>query len=124
MNTFFLKGTDDTPSVILDPANNLYEFSGRSLPEDVSAFYKPIISWFKETAVFLPGEVCIKFNLEYFNTASSKAILDVLFQLETLRDAGHDIKIKWYFDTHDESMHEAGEEYKELVSLDFEILPR
>ena len=48
METIKILGTDDTPNVILDANNEIFEISGRSLPEDVSAFYEPILSWLDE----------------------------------------------------------------------------
>ena len=45
MEVIKIKGTDDTPTVILDKENGIFEISGRSLPEDVTTFYEPILSW-------------------------------------------------------------------------------
>jgi hypothetical protein len=49
MEVINIKGTDDTPNVILDKDNNLFELSGRSLPEDVNMFYEPILNWIENT---------------------------------------------------------------------------
>jgi hypothetical protein len=38
MDVINIKGTDDTPNVILDKASGQFEISGRSLPEDVTCF--------------------------------------------------------------------------------------
>ena len=45
MEVLDIKGTDDTPSVKMDKDANIIEFSGRSLPEDVATFYKPVMDW-------------------------------------------------------------------------------
>ena len=50
METIKIMGTDDTPTVILDAENDIFEISGRSLPEDVTAFYDPILNWLDEYA--------------------------------------------------------------------------
>jgi hypothetical protein len=57
------------------------------------------------------------FKLEYFNTASSKLILDVLSALEEIEG----VTIDWYFHEDDEDMEEAGEEFSELVEIPFEF---
>jgi len=57
------------------------------------------------------------FKLEYFNTASSKLILDVLSALEDIKG----MKIMWYFHEDDEDMEEAGQEFSELVEIPFEF---
>ncbi len=45
MEVINIKGTYDTPTVILDVANNVFEIAGRSYPEDTAEFYIPILEW-------------------------------------------------------------------------------
>ena len=45
MEILDIRGTTDTPKVLFDPDNNIFEISGRSLPEDVITFYQPVIEW-------------------------------------------------------------------------------
>lgn len=119
MEIIHLEGTEDTPKIILDKTNKIFEISGRSLPEDSSEFYKPIIAWLVLYAEDPLPETIFDFKLEYFNTASSKMILDLLTELEEIKNA----KVKWYFYEDDEDMEEAGDEFSELVELDFELIP-
>jgi hypothetical protein len=123
METIKLQGTDDTPSVILDKANGVFEFSGRSLPEDVNAFYEPILDWLSDYSEETNEQTVVTFKLVYFNTASSKLILDILLKFEEIGEAGSDVLIKWYYPDDDEDMEEAGEEYSEIVEIPFEKIP-
>ena len=97
MQAIKIQGSDDTPKVILDanPDNPVFEISGRSLPEDVVAFFDPILEWLDEYAENPLEKTIFDFRLEYFNTASSKMILDVLLKLEDLHDDGHNVLTKW-----------------------------
>lgn len=122
MEPLILKETEDTPSVVLDRNKNQYEFSGRSLPEDVIVFFQPVMDWIEKYSKEPGDEMIWKFKLEYFNTASSKILLDILMKLEEIKGKGTNILIQWYYDKTDTDMLEAGEEYKELVSLDFEMV--
>ena len=62
-------------------------------------------------------------NLEYFNTASSKLILDILMRLEDIHlDGNTAIEIIWNYDERDTDMEEAAEEYSELVEVPFKIV--
>ena len=45
MEILNLEGTADTPKIILDKGNQIFEISGRSLPEDSAEFYKPVLEW-------------------------------------------------------------------------------
>ncbi len=120
-----IQGTDDTPQVILDPNpdNPKFEISGRSLPEDVVAFYEPILEWLDEYAKNPLPKTVFDFKLEYFNTASSKLILDILLKLEDMYDDGHDVLVRWHYPEDDEDMQEAGEEYADIVEVPFEQVP-
>lgn len=120
MNTIKIMGTDDTPTVILDSENEIFEISGRSLPEDVTAFYEPIIRWLDEYSSNPNPKTIFTFKLVYFNTASSKLLLDILMKLEQMHEDGKDMLIRWYYPEDDEDMQEAGEEYADIVDVPFE----
>lgn len=116
MKIINLEGTEDTPKIILNKTDEIYEISGRSLPEDSAEFFQPILNWIDEYAQDPNSSMNFVFKLEYFNTASSKLILDVLSKLEELPG----IKITWFFHDDDEDMEEAGKEFSELVDIPFD----
>ena len=120
MEVIKIMGTDDTPNVIFDAENEIFEISGRSLPEDVSAFYEPVISWLDEYAKNANDKSVINFKLVYFNTASSKMLLDILMKLEEIYESGKEVLVKWFYPEDDEDMQEAGEEYADIVDIPFE----
>ena len=120
MEAIKILGTDDTPGVILDVENDHFEISGRSLPEDVSSFYNPVLNWLDEYSESPKPKTEFVFKLTYFNTASSKVLLDVLMKLEDIHNAGNEVLVKWYAPEDDEDMQEAGEEYADIVDVSFE----
>ncbi|MGE4288153.1 MAG: DUF1987 domain-containing protein [Salinivirgaceae bacterium] len=120
MEVIKIVGTDDTPSVTLDVANEIFEISGRSLPEDVAAFYEPILDWLDKYSEEASGKTVFNFKLVYFNTASSKMLLDILLKLEEMYEGGKEVLVRWHFPEDDEDMEEAGEEYADIVEVPFE----
>ena len=120
MEAIKIKGTEDTPNVVLDATDNVMEISGRSLPEDVSSFYGPILNWLAEYIKNPNPKTIFNFRLVYFNTASSKLILDILMKLEDLKNKGNEVLVKWYYPEDDEDMQEAGNEYADIVEVPFE----
>jgi len=122
MDIIKITATEDTPNVILDHINKVFEISGRSLPEDVVVFYQPVIQWLEELEKNPVENLELSIKLEYFNTASSKLILDILLKLEQIFEAGTPLKVKWFHISTDSDMKEAGEEYSEIVGLPFEII--
>ena len=120
MESIIIEGTRDTPGVILDSTNNKFEMNGKSLPEDVSSFYDPILAWIVEYSKNPNDETVFEMKMNYFNTASSKMLLDILFSLEELAEEGNKVKINWHYKENDEDMKEAGEEYADIVEIPFE----
>jgi hypothetical protein len=117
MQIINLEGTEDTPKIILDKSNGIFEVSGRSLPEDSAEFYQPVLDWIDDYKASPNPSTDFVIKLEYFNTASSKLILDLLSQLEDISN----VTIQWYYHEDDEDMQEAGEEFSELVEVPFEF---
>jgi hypothetical protein len=122
MNSINIKGTDDTPNVILDKDKGLLEISGRSLPEDVNMFYEQILNWIDEYSENPNDRTEFNFKLEYFNTASSKVILDILLKFEEIVEKGKEVVIKWHYHEDEEDMLEAGEEYADIVEIPFDYV--
>ncbi len=123
MDVIKIKGTDDTPSIVLDSEREIYEISGRSLPEDVVHFFEPVLSWLDEYIASPNDKTEFAFKLTYFNTASSKLLLDILLKLEELSESGKEVKVLWFYPEEDEDMQEAGEEFNEIVDVSFEHIP-
>ncbi|HEY9009027.1 DUF1987 domain-containing protein [Ohtaekwangia sp.] len=117
MDILQITGTDDTPSVTLNKADGVFELSGRSLPEDALAFYDPVFKWLKAYANEPNATTEFTFKLDYFNTASSKVILDLLQFLKNING----IRIVWYAEDDDEEILDAGKEYSEQVDVPFEF---
>ena len=120
MEPIKIAGTEDTPTVTLDKEKEILEISGRSLPEDVASFYDPILTWLDEYAQDPNPKTIFNFKLVYFNTASSKLLLDILMKLEEMYEAGKDVTVVWHYPEEDEDMQEAGEEYADIVDVPFQ----
>lgn len=122
MEKLVIEPTNETPKVILDREKNVFEFSGNSLPEDVSTFYSPILTWFTEYAKTPNNETKVEFNFEYYNTSSSKMILKLLEMCRDIHRNGYDIEVQWHFLEDDEDMIEAGEDYSENIKVPFKFI--
>jgi SiaC family regulatory phosphoprotein len=102
----------------------VFSLTGRSLPEDVVTFYKPTLEWLTAYGENPNPEMNFDIKLEYFNTASSKLLLDILMKLDEISEAkAIKITVNWHYDKNDSDMEEAGEEYSELVGIPFSLKP-
>lgn len=109
----------DTPGVDLDPSTGVCEFTGKSFPADVTAFYQPVIDWINEYSKNPCAKTVVNLKLDYFNTASSKILLEMFNLWETLYKNGNDVTINWHYPDDDEDMEQTGQEYSELLMLPF-----
>ena len=122
MRNLIIEPTPKTPKVILNADINVFELSGRSIPEDSVGFYRKILDWIDEYSKAPNPKTNCKFQLEYFNTSSSKCLLDLFRKLEKMYKAGHEVVITWMYDVDDEDMEETGEDYRELLDVPFELV--
>jgi hypothetical protein len=64
----------------------------------------------------------VNIQLEYFNTSSSKCILDVFKKLEKINTNSNKVVINWYYEEDDEDMLEAGEDYEAIINIPFKMI--
>jgi hypothetical protein len=123
MEPITIEGTPKTPTVKFDSSQGLLEIKGRSNPENSPEFYKPLVKWLQEYAQAPKDKTIVNIQLEYFNTSSSKCILDIFKKLEAIYKANHDVLINWYYEE-DESMLEAGEDYRFMTHIPFKMIEK
>lgn len=122
MEPLLIEGTPKTPSIRFEADQGLIEIKGRSIPENSIEFYKPLVDWLDKYAEG-PGVLTkVNIQLEYFNTSSSKCILDVFKKLEAIHKAKHEVIINWYYEEDDEDMLEAGEDYESIIRVPFKMI--
>ena len=122
MEALDIRATNDTPKVLIDPENDIFEISGRSLPEDVVSFYQPVLDWLEDYKDSPKEFTEFVFKYIYFNTATSKLVQDILIKLEEIHEGGHQIQVIWFYEEDDEDMLDLGEEFSENVDIPFEII--
>jgi hypothetical protein len=122
MASINLEGSPKTPTVSFDEKNGLLELKGRSIPENSIEFYKPLIDWIDKYARDPKPSTTLHVQLEYFNTSSSKCILDLFKKLELVRSSGNEVVVLWHYEQDDEDMLEAGEDYQAIINIPFKMI--
>jgi len=122
METIIREETLKTPFVKFDSDKGVVEIKGRSIPENSIEFYKPLIDWLDKYADQPSGKTSVNIKLEYFNTSSSKCILDIFRKLELIHKKGNEVEINWYYEEDDEDMFEAGEDYQSIINIPFKMI--
>ncbi len=122
MEALSIEGTAKTPSVKFSGQEGVIEIKGRSIPENSIEFYKPLVEWLEEYSGAPLDLTQVNVQLEYFNTSSSKCILDVFKKLEAIHKGKNEVIINWYYEEDDEDMLEAGEDYESIIRVPFKMI--
>ncbi len=122
MDSISIEGTPKTPTINLNAGTGIVEIKGRSIPENSIEFYRPIVEWLDEYYKEPQELTTVNIQLEYFNTSSSKRILDVFKKLEGIKKAKNEVIINWYYEEDDEDMLEAGEDYESIIRIPFKMI--
>jgi hypothetical protein len=122
MENLIIEGSAKTPSVKFDKGSGVLELRGRSIPENSIDFFKPLNDWVEVYGKDPQSATTVDMRLEYFNTSSSKCILDFFKKLEAINGKGTQVQVNWYFEEDDEDMEEAGEDYQAIIALPFKMI--
>jgi len=110
------------PSVNLNLQTGICELGGESFLEDTVEFYNPIINWLTEFTEKVKKPLAFIIKLTYFNTSTSRCILDILNVLKDYEEAGGEVVINWHYDENDIDMEEDIEDYMIDTGLDINLI--
>lgn len=123
MENYFLEGTAKTPNMDFDSETGVFEINGRSIPENSVAFYRPLLDWLD---VYVKSSenasTSLNISLEYFNTSSSKCLVEIFRRMEILQKTGRLLEIKWYYEGEDQDILEAGQDFNEFMNIPIELV--
>ena len=120
MEALRIEETEDTPRIVLDPENNEFSISGRSLPEDSVAFYTPVFEWLQQYTEVVENDMDFVFFMEYFNTSSAKQIAKIFLLLEKINEKVF-VQVIWKCKKDDVDMASSGMRFSKLLNLEFEV---
>lgn len=121
MDTYTLIPTPKTPRLYFNGQKGEFEISGRSIPENSIEFYRPLLEWLDKYTENPQPETRLTVNLEYFNTSSSKCLVEILRRLEKIYEK-HPVIVKWHYEEEDEDMMESGEDFKKIIKVPIELV--
>lgn len=122
MENFLLEGSDKTPTISLNAETGEMEFSGRSIPENSADLYAPVMDWVDEYIKDPGDKTTFVIKLEYFNTSSSKYLLEIFRRFEELFKSGKQVSVQWYYEQEDEDMQESGDDFRDILKIPVELI--
>ncbi len=119
MDNLLIEATKYTPEISFNAETNVLEINGETYPENTAEFYSPVFEWLEAYLNQLQDQkVTVNMEIIYFNSSSSKVLMDLFDRFEESVKEGKEIEINWIYHKEDESALEYGEEFQE----DLEIL--
>jgi len=110
------------PSVHFEVSSGRCEISGESYMEEAYKFYLPLINWIKQFTEQEKRKITLNIRLIYFNTSTSKCLLDIFEILKKYHQEGGEIEVNWYYDKDDPDMVEEINDFENEAELQFNIL--
>jgi hypothetical protein len=105
-----VRGIYIAPAVDFLSSTGECTIEGESFLEETSNFYAPLLDWLND---YIETNKSITFNikLSYFNTSTSKWILNILHALKHYKDLGGTVVVNWFYFEDDIDMAEEIDDY-------------
>jgi hypothetical protein len=122
MSELIIKASSNTPKVEFSLSEKIQSISGLSTPIDSFEFYRPLIQWIEDNQNQLSPDSIFRFELNYFNSSSMKALLWLIQAVANGIEQGKGWTIEWVVTEEDEFMEEAGESFQSLIDVPIVIV--
>ncbi|MCU0426459.1 MAG: DUF1987 domain-containing protein [Candidatus Kapabacteria bacterium] len=119
MENLIIESTENTPRIDFNPDTGNLWLIGESFPDMAHEFFKPVIQWFQAYIASTRGPIIVKFKFSYFNTSTSKYIINILSLAEGGAAAGRAIEVEWHYPANDENIKQNGLELADGFHIHF-----
>jgi hypothetical protein len=121
MEKLVMEETFKTPTVSFDADSGILELKGRVFPENPEDFFGSVLAWLHAYSRKPAQHTTMTMFLAYFNSTSSEYLFRICKVLEAISEAGHSCKLCWEYEPDDEDMKQIGEDYANLLKINFEL---
>lgn len=119
MEQLIIPATKETPLINFDGRNGSFSIAGKSYPENVSIFYKPIFEYIELYKSNPQEKTTVEFNWLYYNTSTAKNIIKIIM---LLKDVGKEFEVKWICKKDFDIIIDKGKEIKEVLDVNLNII--
>jgi hypothetical protein len=126
MEPLVIPPTESTLSVNFDPQSATLHMQGESYPENAGNFFAPVLAWLQSYFAGLGygDTVRVKLDIVYFNSSSSKALMNCFDLFNEAAGRGINVSILWCHHQENEIARECGEEFgEEMDRASFAMCP-
>jgi hypothetical protein len=94
------------PSVKFDASTGQLLIQGESYLEDTRTFYLPLMHWINNFIKETRKPIHFKVDLSYYNTSSSKHLLELFYILKDYENDGGEVTVSWFYTEDDVDVEE------------------
>jgi len=122
MSDILIEETSETPKIDFNLSKGHLLLKGKSIPENPNEFYEPLFNAINTYSENPLSHTTLDFKLEYFNTSSSKIILEILKKFQIIDNNEKTVSINWYYDIEDDEILEIGEDYSKILNIPLNLV--
>jgi hypothetical protein len=124
VENLFIPATERSPEIDFRFDANHLALRGEAYPEDAAAFFGPLLKALAAHCESACGQaLTVEFQLDYFNTSSAKALMNMIQLLELAASRGAQVTVRWIFQEDDEVIREFGQDFStELEHVHFQLV--
>lgn len=125
MQDLYIPGERDKPEIDFKYSRHHLALRGESFPENALAFYGPVVASLTAYLAATEGETIeVDMALRYFNSSSTKILLNLFRMLDQATARGNRVVLRWHHDPEDDMILEFGNDIAaDFVALDYRAVP-
>lgn len=117
-----MKATPKTPDVSLNKETGEFRLEGRLYPENPFAFFDTVNVWIDYYLSLNPKKLNVFLDIAYYNTTSSKLLLNLLKKIVSFESTNFDLSITWQYGQEDEEMKRTIANFATLLEFPITII--
>ncbi|NOQ76149.1 MAG: DUF1987 domain-containing protein [Crocinitomix sp.] len=121
MENLHIAGTDQSPEVTFN-SNGVFSFTGISTPDHANKFYTPLFEWLKTFGESNPKTVDFELFIDYLNTSSTRILVEMLILVNSFKNKGTNVTLRWKYEEDDDDIFEFGEEMEMVAGVEFDFI--
>ena len=119
---YYIEASKETPLVSLNSEKGVFLIDGECVSETPDEFFNNITNWIENYSKNPYKTTTLTINLRGINISSSKFLLNIIYQLESIHKSGFQVKIRWVYKNGEDGNYELGKDYSEMASVPFDFI--
>jgi hypothetical protein len=118
MHPLIVEATSYTPEIRFDAQTRTLSLKGESYPENAAVFFSPVFEWVKKFLAEPSDEkTTVDVELYYFNSSSSKMLLNFFEMFDKAAADGMTLTVNWIYHTSDSDSVDFCEEFEDDLDV-------